>query len=257
MRRKSLWIVLFLTVVLAGCNMPIRAVEPSAEEAAAPAAPEEAATAEPTPEPLPPTDTPEPTATETETPAPTDTPMPVPPQVRAAADEAACYFGPGLEYSIEGALAGEAFVPVLGRDDLSRWVQIAHPTRERVFCWLPIEKVQLEGDLPMAPYVPPPTPFVAYVSVVVSPESKTVSCGSVTFNVEFTFSVTGPTTVEYRRTPPGSAAGSLEKYTFSEAGTKTFSDSFTRSSSGTYTYRVEVSSPNGSTGEGSGTLKCK
>jgi len=246
-------LLFILLALLAGCNYPTGESESPPAEEQAPAAETEAPTEEPTAAPPTSTYTPEPSATPTET----YTPEPQPPYVRTNADESFCYFGPGKEYSIEGKISGEEFVAVLGRDDFSQWVQIAHPTRERFNCWLPVDSVELQGDVIMAPFVPAPAPFVAYVSVDMSPDSRSLTCGTYTFKVNFSISVTGPTTVEFRRYLPGNPAGSIEKFTFTEAGIQTFTDSVTRGSSGTYTYKVEVVSPNSQIGEDSSELKCK
>ncbi len=253
MKSQMLCFVVLLTMLVSGCVPAQTMAEPDTE----PEAVEEVQP--PTEEPVPaaPTETHTPEPTLTPIPTETETPAPVPPEVKSNTEESLCYFGPGREYSVEGALTDEAFVPVLGRDQFSQWVQIAHPIRERVYCWLPVDKVFLEGDLEMAPYVPPPTPFVAFVSVEMSPDSKTVSCGDFTFDVKFTFSVTGPTTVQFQRSSSGSSAGSLESYTFSQAGSQTFTDSVTGGTSGSYTFRVDVSSPNVISGEDSSTLKCE
>lgn len=254
MKTRLFILAALVVLVLSGCSVPSASRDDSSA-VEAPAAEEQLPTEEPSPVPPTATNTPEPTATATAT--ATETPEPIPPRIKSNMDESVCYFGPGTEYSIEGAITGEEFVPVLGRDQLSEWVQIAHPTRERVFCWLPLEKVFLEGDLDMAPNVPAPAPFVAYVSVDMSPDSRSLSCGSYTFDVKFSISVTGPTTVKFRRNPSGDSAGSLESYTFSEAGIQTFTDSMTRGETGTHTFRVEVSSPNEISGEDSSILKCE
>ncbi|MBN1266993.1 MAG: hypothetical protein JXA25_15980 [Anaerolineales bacterium] len=254
MSRQIRWICCLMVLVLAGCNEPTREPEsPTAAEEASAAATETATEA---PSPAPPTftSTPEPTATATAT----ATFTPAPPQVKSNSAESRCYFGPGTDYSVEGALTDEAFVPVLGRDEFSRWVQIAHPIRERIYCWLPIDKVFLEGDLQLAPYVPDPVPFVSVVSVSMSPDKKTIPCGTFpfTFDVQFSITVTGPTTVEFQRVLSNGSSAPKETHTFSTAGTETFSDYYRVGEVGTPWFRVNVLSPNSISGEDSSKMKC-
>jgi hypothetical protein len=215
----------------------------------------------------------EPVPTATLTPVPSDTPTlepsatptpeptrpPVMPEVSAKGEGALCYFGPGTDYSVEGKFPAGTSEPVLGRDDSSTWVQIAHPALERRFCWLQVADLNLAGDLPLAEVVPAPAAIVSMIAVSLRPSKVSVACSDLPykFKVKFTITTTGPTTVTYQRTKTGGKyKEEVESTTFSAAGTKTFETNYTVESTGEATYRVRSLTPNELVGEDTARLSC-
>ncbi len=103
-----------------------------------------------TDEPSPPADsTPQPTPTPGSTPQPSSTPEPLP-SVRIVAFDGNLYIrrGPGTEYNRIGLLKKGESAQVVGRDILSKWVQVIIPESERtgwVSLLTPFTKI--EGDL--------------------------------------------------------------------------------------------------------------
>lgn len=209
-----------------------------------------------TPEPS--TATPTATATVTVTVEPTITPTSGPLMVSPKTGDVRCYFGPGTEYSVEGALLSGASVPALGISGDGNWIQIHHPKNERWFCWLRVADTQLSGDAATLKVIPPPVPFVESVDVTMSPATASITCGTFpyTFNVAFTILANGPTTVTFQRSLSDGHTAPPETATFLTAGTKSFSDYYRVGGKGSYWFRVHVTSPNDMTGEGDATMNC-
>jgi hypothetical protein len=249
-RSRIITLGILLTLV-AGCGAP---VSPS------PAAVQPSDTPESTQ--APPTDTPTPqdTPTPTLTPTETLTPTPVEPMVQPDGKDISCYFGPGLDYAIDGGLLLGEKVPVLGRDSLTLWLQIENPRipGKNRMCWVPIEKVITEGDIQSAPIVKAPVSLVTSVIVNVKPSKKKLNpcVFPYTFDVEFTIQVTGPVTVTFQRSLSDGHTAPAESVTFKKAGTKTFSDYMRVGSTGDHWFMVTVTYPNATSGTGYGTVTC-
>jgi hypothetical protein len=225
----------------------------------------------PTLTPLFPTNT-EPVPTATLTPVPSDTPTaepsatatpeptrpPVSPEVSAKGEGVLCYFGPSTNYSAEGNFPAGTSEPVLGRDDTSTWVQIAHPSLERRFCWLQVADLSITGDLPLAEVIPPPSAIVSMVTVSLRPSKVTVACADLPykFKAKFSITTTGPATVTFQRTKSGGKYKEAESTVFSAAGTKTFESDYSVDSTGDATYRVRSLTPNELVAEDTAHLSC-
>jgi hypothetical protein len=248
--RTTILILCILFTLVAGCG---------GQASTSPAAADAFDTPEPTP--ASPTNTPtlENTATETMTPTETLTPTPADPFVSPDGKDISCYFGPGTEYAVDGGLLLGEKVPVLGRDELTLWLQIENPRipGKNRMCWVAIEKVITEGDIESAPVVEAPISLVTAVVVNVKPSKKSLSpCASFTFKVNFSIQATGPVTVTFQRSTSTGHNDAAEKVTFKKAGTKTFSDTFSVNSAGDHWFMVTVIYPNATSGTGYGTLAC-
>jgi hypothetical protein len=240
-------VILFgLLASLAGCNWPGLAL----------GSPPTATAVPPTDTAVPATLAPTETSTPTTEPTATLTPTPTlgPPTVAALAKDAVCRFGPSLDWSTEGKLPAGQSVPIQARNDKSTWWYIENPTRQGKFCWVGGDEVEATGDLAGLPVKPVPSAIVTGVSVKLDPKSDDIDCTTdfpFEFDVVYTITTTGPSTVKY------DAEGSSESVTFKEAGTKTFEDSFDVDEEGEYSYSVHVTSPNDMTGKGTGEVECE
>ncbi len=249
-RLPTIVVMVLLGLVVSGCNFTL----------VAPAAPTPTPFAPPatTSTPVPATATPTAAATATVTLAPTVTPTAGPLMVSPKAGDISCYFGPGTAYLIEGALLNGNSVPALGKSGDGNWIQIHHPKNERWFCWLKAADSLLSGDAAGLKIIPPPAPFVESVDVTMSPLTASITCGTFpyTFNVAFTITANGPTTVKFQRLKSDGSFAPPETATWLTAGTQSFSDYYRVGDKGSYWFRVHVTSPNDITGEGDATMNC-
>jgi len=131
-----------------------------------------------------------------------------------------CRFGPGMEYAPGGALGAAEVAEVVGRTASGTWLAIALPANPRLRCWLPVESVNLTGDLMVAPVLPLPVPYVSRVTVTMEPPEATVACNQFpyTFGVRFEIEVTGPTTVTFQRSLSNGSVAPPETFTFESYG---------------------------------------
>ncbi len=212
---------------------------------------------------IPPTEPPPPTAA-LPTLAPSDTPVPTaavtatPSEVTVtAAGEVACRFGPASEYSIEGKLAGGVTTLALARNSSSTWIRIEHQSHPGRNCWLKATDVSVSGNLASVPVEAAPVAIVTGVHVDLSPSEVTVP-GCVfpyTLSVEYSITVTGPTTVKYQLSRDNGDKVSGTQ-TFTASGTYPFSDHYKLGSAGDHWFQVDVTSPNAMTGRGTSTAVC-
>lgn len=212
-----------------------------------------------TPSSIPPTDTPAPTPEPTSTPTPAPTATPAEPFVSPlGAEDIACRWGPGDDYSVDGGLKVGERVPVTGRNTLTTWLQIQNPRREGKFCWVSIGSVLLDGDASVAAIVPAPASIVTGVSVSLKPKNlEAPGCTfPVTFDVSFNITTTGPVKVTFFREKSDGSKAEKETVEFKTSGTKSFSDSYKVGSEDDYWFSVNVTSPNAITGKGDGSVTC-
>lgn len=169
-----------------------------------------------------------------------------------------CRFGPGTEYAHGGVLGAGQSAEVVGRNATGTWLAIALPVNPRLRCWLPVESVNLTGDLLVAPVLPPPTPYVSRVTVEMTPPEATIPCGTFpyTFSVQFEIEVTGPTTVTFQRGLSDGSVAPAETVTFESYGVQTFSDYYRVGSPGEKWFQVEVLSPNSVVGRRTAMMYC-
>ncbi len=142
MRRLFLF-TLGIMMIAQGCRFTPQAIvyggaqTPTATSITQPSLPTETST-------LPATATPEATT------QPSATPEPPPPSVRIIAFDGSLYIrrGPGTEYNQIGVLKKGESAPVIGRDVLSKWVQVRIPDTE-LTGWVSLLTpfTKLEGDL--------------------------------------------------------------------------------------------------------------
>jgi hypothetical protein len=250
------FVVLMLTIMLvAALGLACKANEaggavPTLTQV--PVAPTQPATATEVLPTIPPSDTPVP---ESPTPVPTDTPSEV--TVTAAGGDVACRFGPASEYSVEGKLASGVTTRALARNASSSWIRIEHQTHPGRNCWLKAAEVSVSGDLASVPVEAAPAAIVTNVTVDMSPSEATVP-GCVfpyTFSVEFSITVTGPTTVKYKLSKDnGSQAAGAQ--TLTKFGTYTFPESYRIGSVGQHWFQVDVTSPNAMSGRSTAKASC-
>ena len=213
---------------------------------------------------IPPTEPPPPTAA-LPTLAPSDTPVPTaavtatPSEVTVTAvgADVACRFGPASEYSIEGKLAGGVTTLTLARNSSSTWIRIEHQSHPGRNCWLKATDVGVSGNLASVPVEAAPVAIVTGVHVDLSPSEVTVP-GCVfpyTLSVEYSITVTGPTTVKYQLSRDNGDKVSGTQ-TFTASGTYPFSDHYKLGSAGDHWFQVEVTSPNAITGRGTAKASC-
>ncbi len=188
--------------------------------------------------------------------AATATPGPL--KARSRAGGLTCRFGPGMEYAPGGALPAGEWADVVGRTTAASWLAIALPANPRLRCWLPVDSVDLSGDLMTAPVLPLPVPYVSRVTVVMSPPEATIPCGTFpyTFTVRFEIEVTGPTTVTFRRSLSDGHVAPAETVTFESYGVQAFDDHYRVGSTGPQWFQVEVLSPNSVVAQGTAVMHC-
>ncbi len=253
MRIRGLALTAFMVAValaMSGCNVTINTGAEATPTAFAPPAATSTL--------APPTATPTSAATATVTLPPTVTPTSGPLTVSPKAGDISCYFGPGTQYLIEGALLNGQSVPALGKSDDGNWIQIHHPKNDRWFCWLSLTDSLLSGDAAALKVIPPPVPFVESVDVSMTPGTASIGCTLFPYTVNVSFSITanGPTKVTFQRVKSDGSSAPPETYNWVAAGTKSFGDYYRVGAAGGYWFRVHVTSPNDLTGEGDATMKC-
>ncbi len=256
MARPFLISVIVVTLGVSGCNLPTVRPTPTALPSDTPApiptkeSPAEAGTLK-TPSP-----TVKPTDTEVPTAAPTDTPAP--PVASAHDMDVVCLFGPSEKFSLEGVVRVGEQVDVLAQNESGEWLQIENPRRAGKLCWIPLVQVVLTGELALAPALPPPLSIVTAVDVAMDPLTMNISpCAfPVTFDVEFSITTTGPTTVTFYRFLDNGDQAPSESAVLTSAQTKVFQDYYRASSAGEGWFGVHVTSPNDMQGIGYGTVVC-
>jgi hypothetical protein len=177
--------------------------------------------------------------------------------VTALGEEAACRFGPASEYSIDGKLAGGVTTLALARNASSTWIRIEHQTHPGRNCWLKAADVSVSGNLASVPVEGAPAAIVTDVTVDLSPSEVTVP-GCVfpyTLSVQFSITVSGPTTVKYKLSKDnGDAVQGTQ--TFTTFGTYAFPESYRLGSVGEHWFQVDVSSPNPVSARGTSKASC-
>ncbi|MGA2821307.1 MAG: hypothetical protein ABSF61_11715 [Anaerolineales bacterium] len=256
--RASLLILSVWIAFITGCNFPLFNLAPnSGSGGGVPAVPLQTSTNVPSG----PSSA---TATETITPVPsipptvTPTPTSSTPMVSPIDKDVACRFGPGDVYSIEGSLAVGHTVPIQGRDSPGGWWYIENPGHAGRYCWVASSATQTQGDTSIVAVVPPPIPFVDYVGVDLSPSSKDIACGTFpyTFGVNFKIEFNGPIKLTFQRIKSDGHTAPPETYVYSAAGTQSYSDSYRVGAPGSYWFKVQVTSPNSISGQGSAKMTC-
>ncbi len=245
-----------LTLGLSGCNLPAARPTPTALPSDTPAPiPTKASSAE-TRTAKPPSPTVKPADTKVPTVTPTD--RPVSPVASAHDIDVVCRFGPGENYSLEGAVRVGEQVEILAQNKAGDWLQVENPRWAGKLCWIPLAQIVLTGELALAPKLPPPLSIVTAVDVVMDPLTMNISpcVFPVTFDVEFSITTTGPTTVTYYRFLDNGNQAPSESVVFSSAQTQVFQDYYRAGSAGEGWFGVHVTSPNDMQGVGYGTVVC-
>lgn len=256
-RGKRAWIILLIVclALATGCNFPLLQPTPSPVSAgggvaAAQPSPTASSTLAPPAEASP--------TVPPSTPTPAASPTLSPPMVSPIDKDVACRFGPGTAYSIEGALPVGHTVPILGRDSPGGWWYIENPSHAGWHCWVSSSATQTQGDTSIVAVQPPPVTFVEAVGVQMSPSSKDIPCGTFpyTFGVNFNIQYNGPITLTFQRILSDGHSAPPETYTYTASGTQSFSDSYRVGAAGSYWFKVQVTSPNKISGQGSAKMTC-
>jgi len=245
-----------VTLGVSGCNLPTARPTPTALPSDTPGpiptkvSPAETRTVKPPPPTVKPADTKVPTT------APTD--RPVSPVASAHDIDVVCRFGPGEDYSLEGAVRVGEQVDILAQNKTGDWLQVENPRWAGKLCWIPLAQIVLTGELALAPKLPPPLSIVTAVDVAMDPLTMNISpcVFPVTFGVEFSITTTGPTTVTFYRFLDNGNQAPSESAVFTSAQTQVFQDYYRASSAGEGWFGVHVTSPNDMQGVGYGTVVC-
>jgi len=254
---RSIFIsIIVVTLIVTGCNLTVSRPTPTAvQDDVQEPIPTRVIPTDPKPAELP-----APTVKPVDTKVPTVTPTEVPASPAASAHDmdVACRFGPGEEFSIEGAVMVGEQVDVLAKSQSGDWLQIENPRRVGKLCWIPLAKIVLTGELALAPILLAPLSIVTAVEVVMDPLTMNISpcVFPVTFDVEFSITTTGPTTVTFYRFLDNGNQAPPESVEFPSAQTQVFEDYYRASSVGEGWFGVHVTSPNDMQGIGYGTVVC-
>lgn len=258
--RASLIIFSVCIAFLTGCNFPLFNLAPnSGGGGGVTAVPPQASPNVPSgPTTAPPTETSAPLPSDTPTTAP-PTATSSPPMVSPIDKDVPCRFGPGAVFSIEGSLALGQTVPIQGRDSPGGWWYIENPSHAGRHCWVSSSATQTQGDTSIVAVQPSPVTFVDYVGVDMSPSSKDVACLGgfpFTFDVNFNIEYNGPIKITFQRILSDGHTAPPETYTFTAAGTQSYTDSYRVGGAGSYWFKVQVTSPNSISGQRSAKMTC-
>lgn len=169
-----------------------------------------------------------------------------------------CRFGPGMEFAPGGTVRFGVVAAILGRDASGQWWAIDLPGHPGMQCWAANSDVIITGSTAGLLVLAPPRPYVSRVTVVMSPPTASIRCGTFpyTFSVDFEIEVTGPATVTFERMLSDGHTAPAETVVFASSGVQTFQDYYRVGEVGPKWFRVHVISPNEITGEGTATMNC-
>ncbi len=208
------------------------------------------ASSTPTPSIAPPSDTP--IIFPTNTVAPSNTPFPVitltptVPMIHATANTN-CRLGPSSIYDVVGFLMVGDYVKVFGRNSNSSWWYIQNPDNLANNCWVWNQSTIVEGNLSIIPVVTPiatVTPSLAVITVSSNAAPK-IYTGSCPVNIVLTgkVKVSLPVTITYNWAANFSYPFVAQDFTFDVAGSETFTQTITISSTTAGYVRFRVYSP--------------
>jgi len=161
-----------------------------------------------------------------------------------------CRFGPGISYSIIGALIIGRQAEVIGKSVDATWWYVKNPSDPSTSCWLSADFVSVEGNIETLPVVSPPEIGVTNIQVQVDPISMNVGCSAfpVIFNVKAQITVNGPTIITWRWEASNGDASKEESLLFESQGTKEVQRIQSIGSANDYWINLHVLSPNNRSG---------
>ena len=252
MNIRNLSITLLLILILSACTLPSGA--PSAEASATPPP-----TLENTP--IPPTATIPPPPSET--PLPTNTPLPTAtftPSVPIALPtdiNVNCRFGYGTEWLPIGALLAGEPATIIGKNQTASWwyVKLQNGTQ----CWVAASVTNTAGNLAGVPVMGQSTASVTGVSIEKPDDTTVAGClGPIQpLNLKGSIETNGPGTITWHFETEQSGVVTDHAIDFSEAGSKSISDSFVPPLvAGSYWVKLVVFLPNDKAAESSYKIEC-
>ncbi len=252
MKTQNLSVMLLVILILSACTLPSGAPPPDASP-----------TLPPPPEntPIPPTATIPPPPSET--PLPTNTPLPTAtftPSVPIALPtdlNVNCRLGYGTEWLATGALLAGEPATIVGKNQTASWwyVKLQNGTQ----CWVAASVTTTAGNLVGVPVMGQSTASVIKVSIE-KPDTITVAgcLGPIQpLNLKGSIETNGPGTVTWHFETEQSGVITDHATDFSEAGSKTVSDSFVPPlAAGSYWVKLVAFLPNDKVAENSYKIEC-
>jgi uncharacterized protein YraI len=235
---KSRIVIVIIAVLLTSCNLT--AIEP---------------TATPLSTPIPETSTPDlstPTIIPIETLLARDTATPIPTatsnvMLASPQDQPVnCRFGPGVSYSIVGALAIGRQAELIGKSIDATWWYVRNPSDPSTNCWLSADFVAVVGNVEALPVVSPPEIGVINIQVQVDPVLMNVGCAAFPQTVDVYAQITanGPTIVTWRWETSTGDVSDEETLLFESEGTKEVRNILTVWNANDYWVDLHVLIPN-------------
>ena len=256
MKPRSMIVFMLIAALLVACSTPAPASPPTETPtlsgdagplpSATPAATDTQAPQEPTQ-----------TAEPTQAAAPTLTPAPVPgsaPMVTPIKDPVNCRYGPGMVYAAIGVgLPFGKSTRITGKSGDGSFWQVMNPDGLGDVCWVSAVVVTTSGDLSSIQVAPSPVPYVTDVTVTVDPVGDNTKGCKLPLDLSYTgyITVNGPLTVKWHwKSSKGTVSSDSKVMIFNSAGSYSFADTLSVSSTGYTNVQLIVSSPNQITGEG-------
>jgi hypothetical protein len=199
---------------------------------------------------VPPSDTP--IIFPTNTIAPSNTPFPIitftptEPTIHATVNTN-CRVGPSSNYDVAGFLLVGEYAKVFGRNSNSTWWYIQNPDNLSKYCWVWNQSTIVEGNISIIPVITPiatVTPSVAVITLSSSaaPKNYTGPC-PVDIVLTGKIKVSLPVKVKYNWAANFSYPFVAQDFTFDVAGSQTFTQTITISSTTAGYVRFRVYSP--------------
>lgn len=161
-----------------------------------------------------------------------------------------CRFGPGISYSVIGALVVGRQAEVIGKSADVTWWYVKNPSDPSINCWLAADFVSIVGNTETLPVVSPPEIGVTSIQVQVDPVSMNVGCTAFpqTVNVTAQIAVNGPTIITWRWEVSNGDISKEESLLFESEGVKEVKRFLQVWSANDYWVNVHVLAPNNRSG---------
>ncbi|MBT3321077.1 MAG: hypothetical protein HN392_02215 [Anaerolineae bacterium] len=257
MNTRKLFIVILIALFLFSCNLPTNTPVETKENTEVSPILENTATSIPPTAPFTPipSDTPPPT----NTPLPTATFTPTVPIALPKDQNVNCRYGYGTDWLAIAALVTGQPATIKGKNASGTWWYISPPNAPGTSCWVADSVTKTAGNLAGLPVYDQSTASVIAVSIE---KPDTISVGGCIgplqpITLGGSIQTNGPGTVDWHfETEQG---GALANHTndFSEAGSKSFTESFLPTLTvGDYWIKLVVTGPNGKVAESSYKIEC-
>ena len=169
-----------------------------------------------------------------------------------------CRFGPGVSYSIVGALIVGRQAEVIGKSIDAAWWYVKNPSDPSTNCWLSADFVIVSGNWEALPVVSPPEIGVTNIKVQVDPEAMNVGCAAFPQTVSVTAQITanGPTLVTWRWEASNGTVSPEENLLFESEGIREVRTILTVWSATDYWVNLHVLVPNDRSGGANFKVTC-